>query len=547
MDLKISHLSKILKLNPEQKIGFYKDENRTDIYSYSQLEILSSAYAEQLQTTVFRDQSSVQKKVFLSLENSAEFAIAFLALMKLRAIAVPLPTLSITEPKLYLQRLNQVLIKIESYILITDSTTVKVLESHRHEFSNPIKYSEVNIKELVSKNLADNKPFPVIQCNPDEIALIQFSSGSTQLPKGVELTHKNIITNLEQISHGMDVKENDVSAGWLPFYHDMGLIGGLLGTLYNAKMGYFATPIDFLISPTLWVKNLSKWKATVLIGPDFYYRQMTSKVKDSELKNLDFSHVRVMMTGAELINMQTCQDFINKYSAYGLNKSTFMPVYGLAENSLAVTFTPPGRGIRTDRFVNSEGQVIESVSTGFPLKSVQLKIVRDSYEEAIEREIGEIYLKSPSMTNGYYRDSQNTNRLFEGDWLKTGDLGYLFDGELFIVGRKKELIKLNGKSYFPADLEKEIYSLSKKFAMARIAALSVWMPKPEGGKVEEVHIVVESKELSSLRRKELRTQIIAVLAKHILIQEEQIHLVPTCSIPRTSRRHQERSVPRLHS
>lgn len=549
MDLRITHLSKILKSNPNQKIGFYKDENRTDIYSYSDLDLLSDTYAEVLRGTFFKnhskDQSAIQKKVFISLENGAEFAIAFLALMKLQAIAIPLPTLSVSEPKFYRERLNQVLNKIESYILITDVTTVKYLDSHKSYFSNPIKFSEVKIKDLVTERLnvvgtkehRDLKPSTSEdnQFNDsDEIALIQFSSGSTQLPKGVELTHRNILTNLEQISIGMDVQLNDIYAGWLPFYHDMGLIGGLLGTLYNGKLGYFATPVDFLISPTLWVRNLSKWQATVLTGPDFYYRQMTKKVKSSDLKDLDFSRVRVMMTGAELINAQTCKEFIEKYSAYGLNKDAFMPVYGLAENSLAVTFSPAGRGVRIDQFVNGEGQTVESVSTGYPLKSIKLKIVKDNYEDAVEREIGEIYIKSPSMTNGYFNDAQNTNGLFEGAWLKTGDLGYLFEGELFIVGRKKELIKLNGKSYFPADLEKEIYSLGKDYAIARIAALSVWMPKSEGGKTEEVHVVVESKELSAARRNQLRGQIISVLAKHILISEEKVHLVPACSIPRTS-------------
>ncbi len=535
MDLKISHLSKILNSNPDQKIGFYKAENRTDIYSYSQLDKLSSTFAEELQKSIFKEISLVQKKVFISLENSVEFVIAFLALMKLRAIAVPLSTFSVTEPKLYEERLRQVMNKIENHVIITDSTTKKFLDSRKANFTSSIVSVEVKTNQLSIQQLEANPPQVVDGIyNPDELALIQFSSGSTHLPKGVELTHGNIITNLEQIRIGMDLQDTDVSCGWLPFYHDMGLIGGLLGTLYNGKLGYFATPIDFLISPTLWVKNLAKWKATILIGPDFYYRQLVKKVKSADLKNLNLSSIRLMLTGAELINVQTCKEFNEKYSVCGLNQNAFMPVYGLAENSLAVTFCPVGRAIKTDRFINAEGQPLESVSTGLPLQSIQLRIVKENYQEAISREIGEIYINSPSMTKGYYNDRQNTNSLFEGEWLKTGDLGYLFEGELYIVGRKKELIKLNGKSYFPADLEKEIFSLSDQYAMARIAALSIWMPKHEGGKVEEVHIVVESKELTLSKRNELKGNIIQVLAKHILITEDQVHLVPPCSIPRTS-------------
>ncbi|MBL8189754.1 MAG: fatty acyl-AMP ligase [Acidobacteria bacterium] len=309
-------------------------------------------------------------------------------------------------------------------------------------------------------------PFDPPQIQPEDICFLQYTSGSTTLPRGVMVSHGNLMANMRGFmgQRGMYPGPEDVGVSWLPLYHDMGLIGFILGPLVYIGPVVVLSTSSFARDPRLWLKTLHKYRGTITYAPNFAYAQVVKRLRDSDLENLDLSCVRIAGCGAEPIQAATLKSFAERLAPTGFRAEAFLPSYGMAESTLAITLHKPGSPIRTE-FINAdelkrgkailatEGNGREFVSCGFPLAEHHLTIVNEHGEPLPDREVGEIVFRGPSVTQGYFQNPDATAATWRDGWLHTGDLGYLADGELFVCGRSKELIIIRGANYYPQDIE----------------------------------------------------------------------------------------------
>ena len=488
--------------------------------------------------------------ILISLPTGPDFLYSFFGSLLAGAIPVPLPVADLMKKADFGEHLKKVSERTGSFTFITSNQTKKCLLP---DFSAAGASS--NLKFIVPEDWIEKPLLPLKDVYPvdeESICLIQFSSGSTQEPRGVELTNRNLLTNLEQMKIGMAVTSQDVLASWLPLYHDMGLIGGCLAPLYNQVTAHLMNPLDFLASPSSWMKLLSDQKVSVILGPDFYYRTCALKVSQSQKASLDLSCVRLALSGAEPVSAKTCREFLESYANAGLKPSALFPVYGLAEGTLGVSFPNLKESFQTERIFldglengeaiavdeissnrlkeDSSRQSVELVSCGYPLSQTEIKIVDNQYDEVGERHVGKILIKTPSMTRGYHQDPARSAELFYKGWLKTGDLGYLARGRLFILGREKDLIKINGKSYHPADLERKVTEV-QGFRMGRSAAVSYFDFNTQ---MEIPAMVIESQEFWPWRRRALKRAVKNKVSELITLTENRVAIVPPCTLTRTT-------------
>lgn len=470
--------------------------------------------------------------VIIALENSPDFLGAYFGTMMCGKIPVPLQTADF-------QRGGEWGARLAAIQKVTGATTLIGNETSLRR-AKALPFTRLlSALECGGYQAHEGPVFPV---ESDDPCMIQFSSGSTQEPKGVVLSHANILANLGQIERGMAANPADVGCSWLPFYHDMGWIGGVLSPLYTAYPVHLLSPIDFLAEPFGWLKLIEKVRATLMIGPDFAYRLCVRKITREEAASLDLSRIRLALSGGEPVSAQTLRAFAAHFKSAGFSESALFPVYGLAENSLAVTFPRLGRpfsSIDVDFNALSTGLIeparehrnsVELVSCGVPLYDIQLKIVDERFQELQEGRIGKILIRSPSMTSGYFANAELTRGLFEEGWLKTGDLGCRVNGELYVVDREKDVIVANGKNLFPADLERKVSEI-QGYRFGRCAVVSVF---DRGAQREEVHAVIESREIWPWRRSALAMKAAVRLSEICPVTVNQVHVVPPCTLPRTS-------------
>jgi fatty-acyl-CoA synthase len=376
----------------------------------------------------------------------------------------------------------------------------------------------------------------------DDIAYLQYSSGSTRFPHGVAVTHNALLNNLAAHSHGMEVCETDRCVSWLPWYHDMGLVGCLLSPVANQVSADYLKTEDFARRPLAWLDLISRNEGTTLsysptFGYDICARRISSQTKASE--RFDLSRWRVAGNGADMIRPDVMQAFVDAFAEAGFKASSFLPSYGLAEATLAVSIMPPGEGIRVELVEETElsGDVAKAdrpqryraiVNCGKPCRDMAVAIRAEDGVTLGEREIGQVWASGPSIMHSYFRDQAATDACLQDNWLNTGDMGYMSDGYIYVVGRAKDMIIINGKNHWPQDIEWAVEQLPG-FKSGDIAAFAITTP---GGE-ETPAVLVQCRTTDNGERARLRDairdKVRSITGMHCVVE-----LVPPRTLPRTS-------------
>jgi len=394
--------------------------------------------------------------------------------------------------------------------------------------------------ESFAQSPAVEAPLPTAQ--PQDIAYLQYSSGSTRFPHGVAVTHHALLNNLAAHSHGMELRDTDRCVSWLPWYHDMGLVGCLLSPVANQVSADYLKTEDFARRPLAWLDLISRNPGTTLsysptFGYDICARRISSQTKASE--RFDLSRWRVAGNGADMIRPDVMQSFVDAFHDAGFKASAFLPSYGLAEATLAVTIMPPGEGLIVE--LVDEGELSGDpqpadkpqrfraiVNCGRPCRDMAVEI-RDADGRAMpERAIGKVWASGPSIMHSYFRDDISTAACLKDGWLDTGDMGYMSEGYVFVVGRAKDMIIINGKNYWPQDIEWAVEQLPG-FKAGDIAAFSVTAANGE----ETPAVLVQCRTTDDSERMHLRDAI-REKVRSITGMNCVVELVPPRTLPRTS-------------
>jgi fatty-acyl-CoA synthase len=396
--------------------------------------------------------------------------------------------------------------------------------------------------ESLSEAPAPKAPLP--SAGTDDIAYLQYSSGSTRFPHGVAVTHRALLNNLAAHSHGMEVVETDRCVSWLPWYHDMGLVGCLLSPVANQVSTDYLKTEDFARRPLAWLDLISRNEGTTLsysptFGYDICSRRVSSLTPVEE--RFDLSRWRVAGNGADMIRPDVMQAFVDAFAAAGFNARSFLPSYGLAEATLAVSIMPPGEGIvveLVEENLLAGGDAADQsqpkrfraiVNCGKAVRDMEIAIQDEEGQPLPDRAIGKVFARGPSIMHSYFRDEEATKACLSRDgWLDTGDMGYLSDGYLYIVGRAKDMIIINGRNHWPQDIEWAVEQLPG-FKAGDIAAFSITTPGGEETPAVLVQCRTSDAEERGRLRDEIRERVRAITGMNCVIE-----LVPPRTLPRTS-------------
>jgi acyl-CoA synthetase (AMP-forming)/AMP-acid ligase II/acyl carrier protein len=380
------------------------------------------------------------------------------------------------------------------------------------------------------------------RAQPGDIAFIQFSSGSTSEPKGVVLTHANILANSRGATEAAKFTQDDVSLSWMPLTHDMGLIGFHIFMFANRIQCHLMPTELFIRRPLLWLTFATRKRASILCSPNFGYKHYLKVLGDRSVEGLDLSAARLIFNGAEPISVDLVEEFLTRMQPAKLARNAMYPVYGLAEASLAMTFPPINRPYRAVSFkrtelgvgstvhtvAKTEKEAVEFMGVGTPIPYSELRIAGDDDAALPDGRVGNIYIRGQNVTQGYFENPEaNKAALTPDGWVRTGDLGVLYDGELYITGRAKEIIFVNGQNYYPHDLE-NIAQRAQGLELGKVVAAGA---KPRGAQTEHLVVFV-------LHRGDMKDFLPTATQVSRLINEntglEVAEVIPVKRIPKTT-------------
>jgi 1-acyl-sn-glycerol-3-phosphate acyltransferase len=479
------------------------------------------------------------ERVAIMLPTSAAFFTAFFGVLYAGGVPTPI------YPPARLSRIEEHL-RRQAGILRNARSTMLIASPQASAVGRLLSLQVESLRRIETVDgLATNTAGPPLRAAPRAAspALVQYTSGSTGDPKGVVLTHANLLANIRAMGEAMAVGPSDVFVSWLPLYHDMGLIGAWLGSLYYAVPLVVMSPLAFLVRPETWLWAMHRHRATLSAAPNFAFELCLRRVEDASISGLDLGSLRMIANGAEAVAPETVRRFAARFAPYGFRSEAMAPVYGLAENAVGLAFPPLGRPPVIDRIDRSElarharatkatadaTDALEFVACGRPLRGHQIRII-DATGEVSERQEGRLQFRGPSATAGYLDNPEKTRELFDGPWLNSGDLAYTAGGDVFITGRSKDIIIRAGRHIYPEEIEGAIGDLEG----IRKGCVAVFGAADPGAGTERLVVVAETRLTEADALAKLRQQVEDTAARLLDAPPEQILLVPPGSVPKTS-------------
>ncbi|WP_294240214.1 fatty acyl-AMP ligase [uncultured Sphingomonas sp.] len=477
-----------------------------------------------------------EDRIALVAETGPEFAALFFGVVYAGAWPVPLPLLtSFGGRDSYIEQLRVQLASCDPKMLIFPPELSQMAGAAAEAAGvEGIDWASFATRE------APEAPLP--EAKSDAIAYLQYSSGSTRFPHGVAITHHALLNNLAAHSHGMEIQASDRCVSWLPWYHDMGLVGCFLSPIANQVSTDYLKTEDFARRPLAWLDMISRNPGTsVSYSPTFGYdicaRRISSQTKASD--RFDLSRWRLAGNGADMIRPDVMQSFVDAFADAGFQATAFLPSYGLAEATLAVSIMPPGEGIRVElveetqlsggaRGADRPQRFRAIVNCGKPARDMTIEIREEDGTPLPDGAIGKVWCKGPSIMVGYFRDQAATDACLVDGWLDTGDMGYMSKGYIYIVGRAKDMIIVNGRNHWPQDIEWAVEQLPG-FKAGDIAAFAITTPGGEETPAVLVQCRSSDDEERLRLRDEIRERVRAVTGMNCVIE-----LIPPRTLPRTS-------------
>jgi acyl-CoA synthetase (AMP-forming)/AMP-acid ligase II len=438
-------------------------------------------------------------KLILFIGNNEQFIDAFWAAIIGGIIPVPI-ALGISDE--HRHKLLRVARKLGAPFIYTERRSLDRIGAFAEQVGETEVFKGLRSRAFLVDDLDDisraGKPY---EAKPDDVAFIQFSSGSTSEPKGVVLTHSNVIANCDGVSQAAKLTEDDISMSWMPLTHDMGLIGFHI-IMFSKRVHAHLMPTElFVRRPLLWLTLASRVRATILCSPNFGYKHYLKVLGERPVEGLDLSATRLIFNGAEPISVELCNEFLTRLEPAKLARNAMFPVYGLAEASLAVTFPEVGAPMRTitlnrhrlnvgspvELVAKSDQDAVELISEGKVIPYCKVRVTDDEDKPLPEDRIGHVHMTGDNVTRSYFENPEANAAAFTADgWLRTGDLGLFHQGELYISGRAKEIIFVNGQNYYPHDIE-AIAQHADGLELGKVVAAGV---RPADSQTEQLMVFV---------------------------------------------------------
>ena len=500
-------------------------------------------------------------RVALMLPTSRAFFVSYAGILLAGAIPVPIyPPFRADRIEEYASRQSAILKNAGVCLLLTFRQAEAVARLLKPRVHSLVEVADA--QKLI--DAADKAPPPSPGALPlhltgsrarkaSDIALLQYTSGSTGDPKGVVLTHANLLANIRAIGEVVELGPGDVGVSWLPLYHDMGLIGAWLTPLHFGLPLAVMSPLAFLSRPERWLRAFQKYGGTVSAAPNFAYELCVRKIADKDIQGLDLSSWRAALNGAEPVNPDTLDRFAQRFGRYGFRREAQLPVYGLAEAALAVTVPPLNRGPLIDRIeretFTAQGRAVAArtddataisfVSSGKPIPRHEVRIVDPSGIEVSDRTEGFLWFRGPSATSGYYQNAAATEQLLPmgpavGDgeyaWVSSGDRAYRADGEIYVTGRVKDIIIKGGRNLYPHEVEE----LAARAEGIRKGCIVAFGQKDEASGTEKLIVVAETREREASRRAAIVAAVTEQVSQGLGLPPDRVELIRPGSIPKTS-------------
>jgi acyl-CoA synthetase (AMP-forming)/AMP-acid ligase II len=476
-------------------------------------------------------------RVALVVPEGEHFIPAFLGGLWSGLIPVPLyPPLSLGKLDAFMEALVSILNLARPRVLVTSERVGKLLWSAVARI--PTLEKMVTVEELASEPSAPLPP--AAELDDSEVAFLQFTSGSTAAPKGVMVTHGSLRANcIAILRDGLNVRPSDRAISWLPLYHDMGLIGLVLAPLVASIPCTFIPTMSFIKNATIWMEIISKHKGTLSFAPNFAYALVTKRARPEQIARWDLSGMRVFGCGAEPINPGTMRAFVKAFEPAGLKPEALLPCYGMAEATLAISFVAPDEPLRTDRIdaeryhldrkaAPAADGALEIVNCGRTFPGHEVSVQDEDGRILPDRHVGELCLRGPSVAAGYWENPAATREAgmgSPGGWLRTGDLGYLVDGEVHISGRIKDILIVNGRNYYPQRIEWLVDDLA---GVRKGSAVVFTRP---GAASEEIVVAAETRSADPAA---LKASIVSRVSEEFQLAVSDVALVPPGALPKTS-------------